>query len=89
MAGQLTGVYPEAKSIPNVDELLREYAEAIGIKSKGLRSREEVAQDAANEKQQQEMAASAQVGNDLASGAKVLSEADVGGGQNALQALMG
>lgn len=88
-AGQLTGVYPEARELPNIEELMRDYAENIGIKPKGLRSRDEVAQAKEAQMQQQQLAQTAQIGSDLASGAKVLSETDVGGGMNALQALMG
>ena len=88
-AGQLTGVYPEVRDLPDIEELLRDYAEGIGIKPKGLRSREDVAQSREAISQQQNLAQAAAVGNDLASGAKVLSETDVGGGMSALQSLMG
>lgn len=88
-AGQLTGVYPEVRDLPDVEELLRDYAENIGIKPKGLRSREDVAQSKQAAAQQAQLAQTAAIGNDLASGAKVLSDTDVGGGMNALQALMG
>jgi hypothetical protein len=87
--GQAAGVWPEARAIPNIDELMREYAEGIGIKPKGLNSREEVAAQREAAQAQEQLAQTAQVGNELAAGAKVLSEADVGGGMNALQAIMG
>tara|TARA_R110000868_G_scaffold307378_2_gene568859 strand:- start:25445 stop:27109 length:1665 start_codon:yes stop_codon:yes gene_type:complete len=87
--GNLAGVYPEITQIPNVDELVRDYAEGIGLKPSALKSAEQVAEAADAANAQQQLAQSAAIGNDLASGAKVLSEADVGGGQNALQALMG
>jgi hypothetical protein len=89
MSGQLLGVYPDTQGIPNVEELLREYAESIGIKPKGLHSREEVAQSMAAKQQQEQLAQTAGIGQQLAQGAKVLSDADIGGGQNALQAMMG
>lgn len=87
--GELAGVYPEAREIANVDELIRQYAEGIGIKPKGLKSREETAANLAAQQQQQQLAQTAAIGKDLAQGAKVLSDADVGGGQNALQAALG
>jgi hypothetical protein len=87
--GQATGVWPEARNIPNIEELMRDYAEGIGIKPSGLNSRDQYAAMRDAEQAQQELAQNAAVGNELASGAKVLSEADVGGGMNALQALMG
>lgn len=88
-AGQAAGVWPEARNIPDVNELMRAYAEGIGVPPKGLRSREDVAEAAQAEQAQAELAATAQVGSQFAQGAKVLSEADVGGGMNALQAMMG
>jgi len=87
VAGQLLGAYPEVHSVPNVEELLRDYAENIGIKPKGMNSREEVAAVARADAQQQALSQTAAIGGQLAQGAKVLSEADLGGGQNALQAL--
>lgn len=87
--GNLAGVYPEVRTLPNVEELMRDYAEGIGLRPKGLHSREEVADRMAQENQQAQLAQTAAIGNDLASGAKVLSETDVGGGSNALQMLMG
>jgi len=86
--GNIAPVYPEATRIPDVDELIRSYADGIGIKPKGVKSREDVAAAAEAENAQAELAQSAQVGNDLAAGAKVLSETDVGGGMNALQAML-
>ncbi len=87
--GNLAGVYPEVRNVPNVEELVRDYAEGIGIKPSNLKSREEARTAAESEAQQAALAESAAVGKDLAQGAKVLSEADVGGGANALQELMG
>jgi hypothetical protein len=86
--GNISGVYPEATRVPDVEELIRSYATGIGIKPKGLKSKEDVAAAAEAENAQAELAQSAQVGNDLAAGAKVLSETDVGGGMNALQSML-
>jgi len=87
VSGQLLGAYPEVHGVPNVEELLRDYAENIGIKPKGMNSREDVAAAAQADAQQQALSQTAAIGGQLAQGAKVLSEADLGGGQNALQAL--
>jgi len=87
--GQAAAVWPEVTLVPNVEELMRDYAEGISIKPSGLNSRETVAERRAEQQAQQQLAQSAEVGNNLAAGAKVLSEADVGGGMNALQSLMG
>lgn len=87
--GNLAGIYPEAMDIPNWDELVRGYADAIGVRSKDINSRKTT--DAL--RQARAKAADTQAGVDmagqLAGGAKTLSETDVGGGANALQRLLG
>lgn len=88
-AGEMAGVYPEIRSVPNADELIREYAEAIGVKPVGLNSR---ARSAEIQQQQAEALAlqeQAELGKTVSEGAKNLSDTDVGGGQNALSALLG
>ena len=86
--GNLAGVYPSVIDIPDVEELVRNYAEDLGVKPAGIKSRERVAEAQAQEAAQAEAAQAAQIGSDLAGGAKVLSETDVGGGMNALQSLL-
>mgnify|MGYP003648425654 CR=1 FL=1 len=88
LTGNLVGIWPETKEILNVEELMREYAEGIGISPKGNNSREAVIAAKDAQKQQEMMAAQAEMAGQLAGGAKVLSETDVGGGMNALQAMM-
>lgn len=89
LVGNLSGIYKDATLIPNVEELLRDYARDIGVKAKGLNSREEV--DAQRQQQQQEEAAqsAAAMAPPAADAAKLLSETDVGGGASALQQIMG
>lgn len=89
LVGNLSGIYKDATLIPNVEELLRDYARDIGVKAKGLNSREDV--DAQRQQQQQEEAAqsAAAMAPPAADAAKLLSETDVGGGASALQQIMG
>lgn len=89
LVGNMSAIWKEATMIPNVDELLRDYARDIGVKAKGLRSRDEVdaqKEQAAQAEQAQQMAEQAPP---AAEAAKLLSETDVGGGANALQQIMG
>ena len=87
--GNLAGVYPEVVGVPNIEQLTRDYAEGIGVKATGLNSREQVAESKEQKEQQEQMAAAASIGKDLSQGAKTLSDTDVGGGSNALQAMIG
>lgn len=89
LIGNVSAIYPGAVNIPNWDDLLRDYGRDIGVKSKNMRSQEEVDQIAAEQDQAAAMdkgIAQAQVGADAA---KLLSETNVGGGSNALQQIMG
>jgi hypothetical protein len=89
LVGNVAGVFPEATQVPNVAELVREYAEGIGISPEGILSAEEVSEKIAAQEEAESLAATAAVGKDLAQGAQAASQVDVGGGQNAVQALLG
>ena len=89
LTANLSAVYPEAQRIPNVEELVRSYAEGVGIKPQGLNSREAVAEAVAADAEQAQLAQTAAIGKDFAAGAQAASNVDVGGGQNAVQALLG
>lgn len=89
VVGNLAAVAPEVLQIPDFSELLRDYAERLNVPAVGVKSREQVLEEKAAQEQQLAAQQSALVGGELASAAKNLSAADVGGGQNALQALLG
>ena len=82
-------LFPQELEVINPEEILRDYAESIGVKAKLLRSREEFAERLAAAQEQQAAAQAAEMGGALAQGAQQLSQTDVGGGQNALQAVLG
>ena len=89
LIGGIAPIYPKAVNIPDFDALIRDYGKMIGVPAKGLRSPEE--SEALGEQQDQAEAADkgiqqAQVGADAG---KLLSETEVGGGANALQAILG
>ncbi len=82
---------PGAQSImnvPNWEELIRNYGIAIGVEARNMNTRETVAE--MNQAQQEELVAqsAAAQGKDLVDAGQQLSETDVGGGANALQALL-
>lgn len=89
LVGNLAAVAPQVIDIPNWEELVRNYGEAIGVQARDMNSRDTVAQ-LSQQRQQQLAAQQSQVeGANLVDGAKQLSETDVGGGANALQMLLG
>jgi len=87
--GELAGVYPEIRSVPNPEELVREYGEAIGVKASGVNSRADAAAQREAEEEAAAMQQQAELGKTVSEGARNLSQTDVGGGQNALQAVLG
>jgi hypothetical protein len=87
--GNLVPVFPEARAIPNIPELLRDYALDIGVKSKGLHTPEEVAELISGANEQNAQQAGMETATQGAEAAKLLSETQVGGGANALQRILG
>ena len=88
-AGSIAGVFPQVVDNFDVDATIRQYAEALRTDPRIFFSERQ--RDANREQRQQQANEQAQLQNaqSLAVGAKTLSEADVGGGQNALSAILG
>lgn len=88
LAGNLAGVDPSIMDPLDTDELLYDYADSLNVTPRGIRSAEAVAELRASRAQQQQAAQQAEIAEKLATGAKTLSETDVGGGQNALAEML-
>lgn len=88
MVGYAAGVNPAVLDNVNFDEAIEQYAEALGVSPKILHSAKEVAQLRMQRAAQQQMQQAAEGAMAATEGAKTLSETDVGGGQNALQAML-
>jgi hypothetical protein len=88
-AGNIAAVKPEILDNLDEDETIDEYADALGVSPKILRSAEKLAQMRQQRAAQQAAAQAAELGTAAAQGAKTLSETDVGGGKNALATILG
>ena len=86
--GNLAAVKPEALDKFNQDEAIEQYADMIGVPAKIIVPDDEVEAIRMDRAQQMAMDKQMEQGGQLAQGAKVLSETDMGG-NSALQALMG
>lgn len=89
LVGNLVGVKPEVMDNVDTDYAIDKYSSLLNNDPKIIRSPEQlmaIRQQREQQAQQQQQAAMAE---QLSKGAKTLSEADVGGGQNALQAVLG
>jgi hypothetical protein len=89
LTGGLVGVKPEVMDNIDTDEAIDQYSSLLNNSPKIIRSPEELAQIRQQRAQQQQQAQQAQIAQQLSQGAKNLSGTDVGGGQNALQAMLG
>ena len=87
--GNIVPVFPEVKATPNIDELIRDYADRLNVPGKALNPREVKEQILQQGQELEQTREAALVGGELTNAARNLSETNVGGGQNALQALLG
>jgi len=87
--GSIAAIWPQAVLLPNFEEIMRQYARAMGITGKGLKSAVEFAESVRAQQEQQQMQQQAALGQQMSEAAKNLSETDVGGGSNAVQMMLG
>ncbi len=87
--GNLAAAKPEALDNVDFDETVREYADLIGVTQKLIVAQQQ--RDKIRQQRQQQAAQQQQAQLSMAAvqGGKTLSETDVGGGQNALQKMLG
>lgn len=88
-AGNLAAAKPEALDNLDFDEAIEEYADLLGVSPKIIVATAKVVQLRAARNQQMQQQASMQNSMAAAQGAETLSNTDVGGGQNALQKILG
>ena len=89
MAGNLAGVEPTVMDNIDIDYTIAKFSTLKGNDPRMIRTPDALAQLRQQRAQQQQQMQAAQQAQMLSQGAKNLSGADVGGGQNALQALAG
>lgn len=89
MAGNIAAVLPEVLDNLDADVTIREYADMLGSPQKLVVDPKKVIQIRENRAKQQQAMVQGQAAMGAAQSAKVLSETNVGGGQNALQRVLG
>lgn len=88
LTGSLAGIDLGVMDNVNTDEMVDEYAQLLGVSPRLVRARDEVAQLRQQRAQQEEQDRILEAAAPTVDAAKTLSETDVGGGQNALQAMI-
>lgn len=86
--GNLVGVYPEVKDVVDADETVIKYGDLEGVPRDLLRTKEEIFGIRQQREQQAQAQAQAEMAQQLAQGAKTLSETPLGTG-SALDAITG
>jgi hypothetical protein len=89
LAGNIAGVDPAVMDNIDIDYALDKYSDLLNNDPKIIRSPAQLKAIREQRQQQQQAAAQAAQAEQLAKGAQTLSQADIGGGRNALQAVMG
>ena len=89
LVGNLAAIHPEALDVPNWDASIQEYSSLLGNDPKLMNTPEVIAAMRQAKAQAQKLQYLTDVGQGAAKAGKTLSETDLGGGQNALQAMIG
>lgn len=89
LIGNIAQIAPETVDIPDWSELVRNYGEDVGVPARNMKPPSVVKANAEARAQQAQQQAAMQQAGQMAEGAKLLSETDVGGGSNALQQVLG
>ncbi|MGH8336658.1 MAG: portal protein, partial [Gammaproteobacteria bacterium] len=89
LVGNMAGVFPDSIDNIDEDEAVKYYADALSVEPAIIRSTAQVIDIRTKKAKDQQMQAAAGAAATGAQTAQVLSQTDVGGGQNALQLMMG
>lgn len=87
--GSQAALSPDVMDVVDTDAAAEEYGDLIGINPQILRTPDQVAQIRQQKQYAAQQQAAAEQAQQLAAGAKNLSQTDLGGGMNALQAITG
>jgi len=89
LAGSLAGTDPAVMDNLDIDFILDKYSSLMNNDPRMIRAPQELQQIRQQRQQQQQQAQQAEMAEKMAAGAKTLSETPVGGGQSALQRMIG
>lgn len=89
VVGNLASIAPDVLASVNFDELIRDYADRLNVTALGVNDRETAQAAREQNAELQNTREAALVGKDLTGAAKNLSETDLGGGESAIQRLIG
>lgn len=88
-AGTVIPTFPEVQPKVNIFDVLKQYAEGLGVRPSVLNPDEQAQASVQQASQMQELLATSEVAKNFAGAGANLSKTDVGGGLNAVQSLLG
>jgi hypothetical protein len=87
--GQLVPTWPEAQASVDVIDIIKQYAEGLGVRPSVLVPEEETAEKLAPAAEMQELMQTSEVAKNFGAAAGSLANVEVGGGMSAVQSLLG
>jgi hypothetical protein len=87
--GQVVPAWPEVQPKINIFDIVKQYAEGLGIRPSSLNKDEEAQQVAAKGNEMQDLLQTSEVAKNFGSAGASLGKVDVGGGLSAVQSLLG
>jgi hypothetical protein len=88
-AGQVIPAWPEAQPKINILDVIKQYAEGLGVRPSTLVQDEQVQQAMAPANEMEQLMQTSEVAKNFGSAAGAAGKVDVGGGLNAVQMLLG
>lgn len=87
--GQIIPAWPEAQPKVNILDIVKQYAEGLGIRPSSLNEDEQVQEATAPQDEMQQLLQTSEVAKNFGAAGQSLGNVDVGGGLNAVQSLLG
>lgn len=89
LVGALAPNVPDVLTVPDYMQLLRTYARDTGVPASGIKDAEQVQADLAAQRDLITAREGANTGKAMAQAGKLMAETDIGGGQSAVEAILG
>jgi hypothetical protein len=87
--GQIIPAWPEAQPKVNILDIVKQYAEGLGVRPSSLNEDEKVDETVAPQNEMSQLMQTSEVAKNFGAAGQSLGNVDVGGGLNAVQSLLG
>lgn len=87
--GQVIPAWPEAQPKVNILDIVKQYAEGLGVRPSSLNEDQQVQEAVAPQNEMQQLLQTSEVAKNFGAAGQSLGNVDVGGGLNAVQSLLG